>query len=77
MSPLQGVEAENDSAVYHIPFVEGKLVKIFGDEAVFGNAQCLQQGLLPKAAAAFDSCKGIDDAEGQYAFDRTRHQAQG
>ena len=47
-----------------------------GNEAVLGNAQRWQHGLLPKTAAAFDGCDGKDDAKGQYAFDGARHQAQ-
>lgn len=77
MSPLQGIEAENNPTVYHVPLVERKLVEIFGNEAVFGNAQCFQHRLLPETTAAFDGCEGIDDAKGKYAFDWARHQTQG
>ena len=77
MSPLQGIEAKNNPAVYHVPLVERELVEILGNEAMFRNAQCLQHGLLPETTAAFDRCEGIDDAKGQYAFHWARHQAQG
>lgn len=77
MSPFQGIEEENDSAVYHEPLVEGQLVEIFRNETVFGHAQRWQHRLLPKTTAAFNGCEGKDDAKSQYAFDWARHQSQG
>lgn len=73
--PLEGIEDEDKATVDHVPFIERQIVDVIGDEIVVCNAQGLEHRLLPKATAAFDTSNGIDDAEGQNTFDRSRDDA--
>lgn len=73
--PLEGIEHKHKTTVDHVPFIERQIVDVIGNEIVVGNAQGLEHRLLPKATAAFDTGNGIDDAEGQNAFDRSRDDA--
>ena len=61
---LQRVQHEHDSAVDHVSFVEREIVDIVWDEGAVCDAECLEHGLLPEAAAAFDGSEGVDDTEG-------------
>lgn len=61
---MEGVEDKDKATVDHVPFIEGQIVDVIGDEIVVCYAQGLEQGLLPEATAAFDTSNGINDAEG-------------
>lgn len=73
--PLEGIEDKDKATVDHVPFIERQIVDVIGNEIMVRNAQGLEHGLLPKATAAFDTSNGIDDAEGQNTFDRSRDDA--
>lgn len=75
--PLQSVGDEHYPTINHVPFREREVVDVFGDEAVFREAEGLKHGLLPVTTAAFDAGDGIDDAQGEDAFDRTGDKAEG
>ena len=68
---MEGVGDKDKTAINHVPFIEGQIIDVIGDEVVVRYAQGLKHRLLPETTTAFDSSKGIDDAESQNTFDRS------
>ncbi|KAI4279057.1 MAG: hypothetical protein LQ337_000572 [Flavoplaca oasis] len=69
--PLERIENEDKATIHHVPFIEGQIVNVIGDEIVVCYTQCVEHRLLPKAAATFYTSNGINDAKGQNALDRS------
>jgi len=74
--PLDCVQYENYSSLHHIPFVEWKLVNIFGYESIVRNPNSCEHRLLPEASPAFDGCECVDRNQDQYSFHRPGNQTQ-
>jgi hypothetical protein len=69
--PRDSVEYKNNASVNHIPFIPSHIVQDCRYEVVLLEAETLEHGLLPKAAAAQVRREGIDDTKGYDAFDGT------
>lgn len=75
-APGGRVEDEHHAAIHHVPLIPRQAVQRGGDEVEVRDPERGQHGLLPEAAAAEEAGEGVDDAEGQDAFDGSRDDAQ-
>ena len=60
----------------HVPFVEGQVIYVFGNEGIFRNTNCGEHGLFPEAGTSFDGCEGIYGNQDQNPFHWSRDQAE-
>ena len=71
------IEDENDTTVDKPPLAERELIDGTRHESQARKAHCLEHGLLPETAAAFDGGERVHEAQGQDALDRPGHKAEG
>jgi hypothetical protein len=73
---LDGVVSKNQGAIEHVEVAKVHGVSNLGQRFEVGQSKSRKHGLLPVAATTLDGSDGVDDAEGQDAFDRAGHQSQ-
>ena len=75
-SRLNSVQDQDRSTLDHIPFVEGQIIYVFGDEGIFRDANCGEHGLFPEAGTSLDSCESIYEDQDQNTLHWSRDQAE-